>query len=50
MSKVEWFIIILWFLIIITLVVAEIIVWVIYGNLPIDEIPAWALWFMFGRK
>lgn len=19
-----------------------------YGNLPIDEVPIWALWFMFG--
>lgn len=27
-----------------------IIVWVIYGNYNIDEIPAWALFIMFGGK
>lgn len=24
--------------------------WVVYGNSPIDEIPAWALAFMFGKR
>ena len=23
--------------------------WVVYGSSPIDEIPAWALAFMFGK-
>lgn len=35
-------------LIIIAYVGIEIYVWVTYGGKPIDEIPAWALWFMFG--
>ncbi len=38
------------FLIIISFIVLEIIVWVMYGNLPINEIPVWALLFMFGGK
>lgn len=25
----------------------EIYVWTTYGNLPVTEIPSWALWFMF---
>lgn len=24
--------------------------WVVYGNSPIDEIPAWALALMFGKR
>ena len=24
--------------------------WFVYGNSPIDEIPAWALAFMFGKR
>ena len=24
--------------------------WAVYGNSPIDEIPAWALAFMFGKR
>ena len=24
--------------------------WVVYGSSPIDEIPAWALAFMFGKR
>lgn len=33
---------------IIGIFVMIIIVWVNYGNLPITEVPSWALWFMFG--
>ena len=28
----------------------EIFVWINYGDLPINEIPSWALWFMFGGR
>lgn len=35
---------------IISLVIIEILVWVKYGGKPVNEIPAWALLFMFGRK
>lgn len=28
--------------------VLEIYIWVKYGNMPISEIPAWVLFFMFG--
>ena len=24
--------------------------WAVYGNSPIDDIPAWALAFMFGKR
>lgn len=30
------------------LIGVEIYVWVTYGDAPITEIPAWALFFMFG--
>lgn len=30
------------------LIAAEICAWVLYGGKPIDEVPMWALIFMFG--
>ena len=32
------------------LIATEIYVWVTYGNLPVSDIPTWALIFMFGRR
>ncbi len=36
-------------LLVTSLVIIEIKVWVNYGGKPINEIPAWALWFMFNN-
>lgn len=27
----------------------ELYVWIKYGNTSVGDIPAWALWFMFGK-
>ena len=32
------------------LLAAEICAWVMYGGKPIDEVPLWAIWFMFGGR
>lgn len=31
-------------------IIVRIIVFSKYGNLPVTEIPTWALWFMLGSK
>lgn len=28
----------------------EIYVWIKYGNMPYDQIPAWVWWFMIGKR
>lgn len=43
-------IIVLFVVVTVGLIVVEIYVWVTYGNKPIDEVPIWVLWFMFGGK
>lgn len=35
-------------IIVIGFVAVEIYVWVTYANVPISELPAWVLFFMFG--
>ncbi|MCR5350087.1 MAG: hypothetical protein K6E20_03745 [Acholeplasmatales bacterium] len=35
-------------ILVLSIVAIEIYVWVTYGDKPVDEIPLWALWFMFG--
>ena len=36
--------------VLIALVATEIYVWTTYGNTPVSEVPAWALWFMLTRR
>ena len=35
---------------ILSVIGVEIYVWIEYGSKPITEIPAWALWFMWGNS
>ena len=50
--KINWSFLamILCVLIAVGFIAFEIYVWVRYGSLPITEIPAWALFFMFNRN
>ena len=36
--------------IVLALIGTEIYVWVKYANTPINELPAWVIFFMFGHK
>lgn len=44
-----WALLILVFAAIIGLIIFEIHLWITYGNKPVGEIPAWAIWWMFGK-
>ena len=35
--------------IVISFIIFEVYLWVTYGNKPIEEIPLWVLWFLWGR-
>ena len=43
-------ILIILILFVIGIIVLEIYCWVNYGGKPISGIPAWVLWFMWGRN
>lgn len=30
-------------------IIFEVYLWVTYGNKPIEEIPLWVLWFLWGK-
>jgi hypothetical protein len=34
----------------ISLISIEIYCWITYGGKPVSEVPAWALWFMYGGR
>ena len=36
--------------IVLGLIAVEIYVWVTYSNTPVEELPAWVLFFMFGGR
>lgn len=36
-------------LIVISIIVFEITLWIMYGNKPTGEIPLWVLWFLVGK-
>ena len=36
-------------LLVIGFITFEIVLWVQYGSKPIDEIPFWVLWFLWGK-
>lgn len=37
------------FAIVIAFIIFEVYLWMTYGNKPIEEIPLWVLWFLWGR-
>jgi hypothetical protein len=51
MSKniLKSFIIIVGLLLIFSYIGLQIYLWITFGNTPIGEIPAWALWLMLGK-
>lgn len=51
MKNINWalVLVIMQLLLIVGVIAFEIYVWVRFGSLPVTEIPAWALFFMFGR-
>ena len=49
MSKLEFIMGLIFFILVSAFVVFEITLIVKYGNKPIDEIPFWVLWFLFPR-
>lgn len=36
--------------VILGLIAVEIYIWVTYANVPVEELPAWVIFFMFGRR
>ena len=46
-TVIYYFVVISLCILLITFIGMEIYVWISYGGKPINEIPTWALWFMF---
>ena len=46
MKNINWVLV----LFIVGVIAFEIYIWVSFGSLPVTEIPAWALLFMFGKN
>jgi len=44
-----WLLIIVFILLTLAFIGLEIYAWVVYGGKPIDEIPMWILWLMWGK-
>ena len=45
-----WLLFIISIIIIISLIIFDIYLWINYGNKPIDEIPLWVLYFLWGHR
>jgi len=52
MKNINWalVLVIVQLLLVVGIIAFEIYIWVRFGSLPVTEIPAWALLFMFGKN
>jgi hypothetical protein len=45
-----WASVVIMILAILSFIAFEIYLWITYGGKPIEEIPFWAIWLMWGEK